>query len=331
MASNSFVHYFCRESLYSLLFGVINYIAFMINKTSAKLDPIGLLYALLGAALFSLKPVLIKMMYIEGISIEAIMTWRMIFSVPFYVVIGLMVYRTRRDTVKFSPKLIVQICIIGVMGYYVATYLDLLGLVYISAQMERIILFTYPTFVAILGYIFYREKISFKQFLAMVLAYLGIAIMFGNEMRITGVDTIKGSGLVLLAALVFACYMLFQKSPIKAIGSRLFTSIAMLAASVAIFVHMILTQGLGFLDISNYGLFLTFVTAIVATVIPSYLLAEAVNRIGAGPTSISIGIGPIFTSIFAVLSLGESFTIYHLSGTILVIIGIYLLSQVKQK
>lgn len=298
-------------------------------KAPAKLDMIGIIYALLGAALFSLKPVLIKLLYAEGVPTEIVIIWRMLISAPIYVIIGYLVYRSRKGQVKFTPMLIVQTCILGIMGYYVATYLDLLGIHYISAQMERIILFTYPTFVAILGYLVYREKISFKQFASMILAYTGIAIMLGNELNLNGDDALKGGLLVLGAAFTYACYILFQKSPIKIMGSRMFTSIAMLAASMAIFVHGAFSSGLEFLDISAYVLWLSFVTAIIGTVIPSYLLAEAVNRIGAGPTSISIGIGPIFTSIFAVLSLGESFTIYHLIGTLLVIIGIYLLSQVK--
>ncbi|PCI86067.1 MAG: EamA family transporter [Hyphomicrobiales bacterium] len=299
-------------------------------KATTKLDPIGIICALLGAAFFSLKPVLIKLLYAEGVPTDVVIVWRMLMSAPIYVIIGYLVYRSRKGEVKFTPLLILQTCILGIIGYYIATYLDLLGIHYISAQLERIILFTYPTFVAILGYLVYREKISLKQFASMILAYAGIAIMFGNELNVTGDDALKGGLLVLAAAFTFACYMLFQKSSIEIMGSRMFTSIAMVAASLAIFVHGALSSGLEFLDVSNYVLWLSFVTAIIGTVIPSYLLAEAVNRIGSGPTSISIGIGPLFTSIFAVLTLGESFTIYHLIGTILVILGIYLLSQVKK-
>ncbi|MBL1241781.1 MAG: DMT family transporter [OCS116 cluster bacterium] len=295
-----------------------------------KLDPIGIVCALLGAAFFSLKPVLIKLLYAEGVPTEIVIMWRMIMSAPIYIIIGYFVYRSRKGQVKFTPMLILQTCILGIMGYYIATYLDLLGIHYISAQLERIILFTYPTFVAILGYMVYREKISLKQFAAMILAYAGIAIMFGNELNVSGDDALKGGLLVLGAAFTFACYILFQKSPIKIMGSRMFTSIAMVAASMTIFVHVSFSSGLEFLDVSTYVLWLSFITAIIGTVIPSYLLAEAVNRIGSGPTSISIGIGPIFTSIFAVLTLGESFTFYHLIGTILVIGGIFLLSQVKK-
>lgn len=301
-----------------------------ILKSPTKIDPVGIAFALLGAALFSLKPVLIKLLYAEGVQTEIIIIWRMIISLPIYVIIGYMVYRSRVGQVKFTAKLLLQTGLIGILGYYVATYFDLVGIQYISAQLERIVLFTYPTFVAILGYIFYREKISLKQFAAMILAYIGIAIMFGNELNTVGDDALKGGLWVLAAALAFACYMLFQKSPIKVMGSRMFTSIAMVAASLAIFTHGAFSSGLEFTNISLYVFWLSFVTAIICTVIPSYLLAEAVSRIGSGPTSISIGIGPIFTSIFAVLSLGESFTIYHLAGTILVIIGIYLLSQVKK-
>lgn len=295
-----------------------------------KLDPIGIGCALLGAALFSLKPVMIKLLYAEGVQTEIIIIWRMIISAPIYVIIGYMVYRSRKTEVKFTTKLVLQTMILGILGYYVATYLDLLGIQYISAQLERIVLFTYPTFVAILGYFVYRETISLKQFAAMILAYAGIAVMFGNELNVSGDDALTGGLLVLAAALTFACYILFQKNPIKVMGSRMFTSIAMVAASLAIFVHGAFSSGLEFTDISLYVFWLSFVTAILCTVIPSYLLAEAVGRIGSGPTSISIGIGPIFTSIFAVLTLGESFTIYHLIGTILVIVGVYLLSQVKK-
>lgn len=299
------------------------------TKTT-KLDPIGMICALLGAALFSLKPVLIKLLYAEGVPTEIIIIWRMIISAPIYVIIGYMVYRSRKGTVKFTPILLLQTAALGITGYYIATYFDLIGIQLISAQLERLVLFTYPTFVAILGYLIYREKISLKQFAAMILAYAGIAIMFGHEIRAVGEDVIEGGGWVLLAALAFACYILFQKSPIKIMGSRMFTSIAMVAASLAIFVHGAFSSGTEFLDISLYVFWLSFVTAIICTVIPSYLLAEAVSRIGSGPTSISIGIGPIFTSIFAVVTLGESYTIYHFVGTVMVIIGIYLLSQVKK-
>ena len=299
-------------------------------KATTKLDSVGIFYALLGAALFSLKPVMVKLMFAENLSVEAIMTWRMIFSLPFYLIIGYLVYQQRKTEVKFTPKIIIQSSAIGIIAYYGATFFDLLGIQYITAQLERIILFTYPTFVAIFGYLFFREKISLKQFLAMLLAYLGIAIMFGNELTLIGENTIEGGLWVLLAAVAYATYMLFQKFPIQIIGSRLFTSIAMTAASIAIFIHVAFSSGLEFTEISYYGLFLSFITAVVCTVAPSYLLAEAVSRIGSGPTSISIGISPIFTSIFAVFALGENFTIYHLGGTILVIIGIYLLSQVKQ-
>lgn len=273
---------------------------------------------------------MIKLLYAEGVETEIIIIWRMIISAPICMIIGYMVYQKRKGQVKFTPKLIMLTMFLGILNYYVAMYLDLLGIQYISAQLERIILFTFPTFVAILGFLIYRETISFKQFAAMILAYAGIAVMFGSELNVSGNDTLKGSLLVLGCALTLACYILFQKNPIKIMGSPMFTSIAMVAASFVILIHGAFSSGLEFTNISLYVFWLSFVTAIICTVIPSYLLAEAVGRIGSGPTSISNGIGPIFTSIFAVLTLGESFTIYHLIGTILVIVGIYLLSRVKK-
>lgn len=290
----------------------------------------GIALALSGAFLFSLKPILIKLAYAEGIEAATLITLRMAFSLPFYLLVGLwFMLRGKAKPVK-SWSLIIQIGLIGILGYHMASYLDLLGLKHVSAQLERLILFAYPTLVILLSALWFRQAITQQTMLALLLTYSGIACIVLRDGIYMGPDIVKGATLVFTSACCFAGFMLLSKAPIKAVGSPLFTCIAMTSASVTILCQFLLTQEVEQLMVSRRLLLIILAIAIFSTVIPSFLINAAIARIGPGQTSIIGSIGPVITALLAVTVLGEGFTGYHALSLILVIAGVYWIS-VKPK
>ena len=293
----------------------------------------GILFGIIGAALFSTKPVLIKFIYVYDVSPAVLMALRMGFSLPFYLVFAVLAFQQRKrenTPTDYSVRTLMITALIGVNGYYVASYLDLEGLTRITAQFERLILFTYPIFVSILGAVFLGIPITRQVFLSLVLTYSGLAVIFTHDLHDLGPEVVTGSLLVLVAGILFAGYVVFSKGPINRLGSRLFTCFAMMAASFAILVHFLIMN-----DVSElqqpwqvYGLVMAI--AVFSTVLPTFLIAEAIARIGPGPTSIMGSVGPVFTSLMAVFVLGEKFGIAHLIGTVLIVAGIIWLARKPQ-
>ncbi|MEE9412496.1 MAG: DMT family transporter [Methylococcales bacterium] len=288
----------------------------------------GFIYALSGAILFSLKPVFIKLAYAHGIDTVTLLTLRMMIALPFYVAVGLwFIWRRQRGMIGFTNN-IVPTMLIGVLGYYLASYFDLLGLTLISAQLERLILFTYPTMVVVLGAVFFHQPVSRKIWISLLLTYSGVTSIVAHDMSGLGSKVLDGAALVLASAFCFALFMLLSKTQIKQIGSRLFTSIAMSAASIAIISHFSLTQSFEQLCVSSDVLLIVFGIAIISTVVPSFLINAAISSIGPGQTSLIGSAGPLTTAILAVIVLGEEFTLYHALGMTLAIAGI---AQLRSK
>ncbi len=298
-----------------------------------QLDRTGVILGIIGAALFSTKPILIKFIYAYDVEPAVLMTMRMGFSLPFYLVFALIAFRQRkRDNIAtdYSVRTLAITALIGIAGYYIASYLDLEGLTRITAQFERLILFTYPVFVAILSAIFLGIKFTRSTAISLALTYAGLAVIFAYDFTDFGTDVVFGSLLVLAAAAVFAGYVVFSKSPIEKLGSRLFTCFAMIAASFAILVHFLILNDLGDLFQSWQVYALVMAIAVFSTVLPTFFLAEAIARIGPGPTSITGSVGPIFTTLMATVVLGEKFSLAHLAGTILIIAGVAWLTKNSQ-
>jgi drug/metabolite transporter (DMT)-like permease len=285
---------------------------------------IGYAFAALGAALFSAKGVIIKLAYGEGINTETLLALRLMLSLPFYGAIGLMAVHDRRKTGTALPdrKLVLQAAAVGTLGYWFASYTDFLGLVYISAQFERLILFTYPAFVVLLGAMFFAQPIRLHTVLGIAISYAGLALIFAAEADTPGSDVMKGAILILVAALAFALYQLFAKELIGRIGPRLFTCIAMSSAAAAALLQFVLTQPLENLAVGRtllgYGLML----AIGATVLPSFLLNSALQRISAQANATIGTLSPVVTIVLAVAILGEAFSWIDAAGTVLVLAGV---------
>lgn len=284
----------------------------------------GYLFAAVGALLFSTKAVVIKLAYAETIDAETLLALRMGLALPFYIAIGGLSVRDRRRKNQALPprRQVVAAGVVGMLGYWFASYADFLGLEYISAQFERLILFTYPLFVVIFGAMFFRQPIRLRAVAAIGISYVGLATIFGEKVTTFGSDAAIGAGFVLAAAVAFAFYQLLAKNLIATIGPRLFTCIAMSGAAVGAFVQFFLTHPAADLIVSPtlyaYALFI----AIGATVLPSFFLNAALHRISAQANATIGTLSPVMTIILAVLILGEHLTLVDMAGTALVLAGV---------
>jgi drug/metabolite transporter (DMT)-like permease len=284
---------------------------------------LGLIYAFGAALLFSFKPVLVKLIYVYELDTITLLAWRMLISLPIYVFIGLLL-RSRhiQSGRKLEKRWIAKAMLVGLIGYYMAALFDLLGLQTITAQLERLILFTYPTWVAVLTWLLLKQAMGKNILFALALSYIGIAVIFVSEWQQLGDDVIVGALWVFLAALSFSLYVVLSKPIIDQIGAKEFTVIAMISSSLITFVHFLIVQSPQALVIPLPAFWLVGVMAIVTTVLPTFLLAAAISRLGPSKTAITGTLGPAMTSMFAVMLLGEYFGWPQGIGLVLVIAAI---------
>lgn len=297
----------------------------------------GLALAALGAALFSTKGIFVKLAYEHGLDALTVLTWRMILALPFFVALGLLAYRDRvrgkgrhaNEPVPLKP--VIGAIGIGVLGYYGASLLDFFSLDLITAQLNRLVLLTYPFMVLILGALLFKRRLSLAVIGAALLAYLGIAVIFGHDVVIEGDAVLAGTGFALASALAYALYQLFAKPLIDALGPQLFTGIAMTAAGAAVFIHFLFTHSLDALAITGPAFSILLALALAATVAPVSIIAAAIGMIGAERTAVFGNISPILTIVLAIAILGEPFTLIHGLGTALVICGILLFTRLTTR
>jgi len=287
---------------------------------------IGFLYALLGTALFSLKSIFIKLAYQQGLNTDSVLMLRMAISLPIYLLI--IFYLAIKNAV---PRAAIQqnfyiILFLGFIGYFLASWLDLKGLEYISAGLERLTLFTYPIFVAILGALFFKIPIDKRITITLVLTYLGLWIIFNQEAVFTTNKASLGVFFVTLSALSYSFYVLLSKKVIHSVGSLWFTALAMSVSSVFVLIYYGVFFTWRNLNISNQAWVFVACLAIVSTVIPSFMLSEAIARVGSARTGIVGTLGPVITIALAVVILHESFTLNHAMGAALVMLGVMLLT-----
>jgi drug/metabolite transporter (DMT)-like permease len=287
---------------------------------------IGVFLAAGGAGLFSLKGVVIKLAFAEGMGVSQLLTFRMAFALPVYLAIG--VYAYLRIKQKPAAKLYAIAAGLGIMSYYISSWLNFEGLKYVSAQLERLILYIYPTMVALMTWAFYKQPITKRHVLALVLAYAGVAVLFGAEIGHQGPNALLGGGLIFAGALIYAVYVTASKPIIATMGSTLFTAFAMSSASVAFLAQSGVEIAFnGMPMVSANGLWLSLILAMLCTVIPSFMIAEAINRIGPGPMSAIGGVGPVIAAWAAVVVLHEPFGLPHIIAMALTILGVWLLAK----
>lgn len=289
----------------------------------------GYALAAFGALLFSMKGIFIKLAYGTGTApaVDAItlLALRMAFALPVYVAIGSLAWIERQRAGQSLPTLwqVISALFVGVLGYYVASYLDFEGLVYLTAQLERLILFTYPFFVMLLGAMFFGGRITPWGAGSLILAYGGISMIFVEGATATGENAAYGALLVLGSALCFAFYQHLAKPLITRIGSRIFTCLAMGGACLAVLGHYGVDRSLMELfDIPARIVGLCLLIAVFSTLLPSFMLNAALDRVGPEAVSVLGTISPAATIVMAIFVLGEPFTIADALGTALVMAGV---------
>lgn len=294
---------------------------------------VGALMVLVAAFCFACKGILIKLAF-ENYPVDAIglLALRMLFSLPFYIAIAWRLARST-DKTRLSAQEWLLLFGVGLTGYYVASYLNFLGLVYITASLERVLLFVYPTFVLLMGVVVFGRKIKPMQYGALALTYLGIGVAFiPNINSAEQKDLFLGAFWVIASGLVYAVYLVGSDTFIARIGSQKFTCYAMIAATVPTVAHGIIKHG--FTTLAGYpaGVYtITGVMAVFVTVLPSFLLAEGIKRIGSGNASLLASIGPIFTIVLASVVLGEHIGFLQGAGTLLVLGGVVWIGWKGQK
>jgi drug/metabolite transporter (DMT)-like permease len=291
----------------------------------------GFLIAITGAIMFSTKAVIVKKAFAD-IKIDplSLLALRMLCSLPFYIVAAF--WKSNRQQSTLSQKQVVQIIVLGLFGYYISSLLDFYGLQYISAGLERLILFLYPTFVILINHFYFKQSVTGKQKWALGLTYTGIALAFVAEIQIAAHSNfIWGCLLILICAVTYAVYIAGSARMIPVTGAGRFTAYAMLSAAAGVLIHFLLKGNYAVLQGASakvwlYGLLL----AIIATVLPSFLVSLGLKKIGANNAVIVSSIGPISTILQAYFILGEPITVFQLTGTGFVIAGILLISLRKK-
>lgn len=287
----------------------------------------------IGSVFFSTKAVLVKLAYQYEVDSASLLALRMAFALPFYIFFA---FREKRKSksigLKLSRKDWIQMILLGITGFYVASMLDFLGLQYITAGFERLILFTYPTIVVLIVWVFFGEKINRTQFIALVLTYIGIGLAFLENMQTSSQNNfILGASLVFTCAIAYATYLVGSGQLLPRIGTIRYTSISMIAAAVTIFLHNGIANGFDLFGFEWQVYFFAFLMATLATVIPSFMIGEGIRIIGSSNASIIGSIGPISTIILAYIFLDERLGVLQWVGTLLVISGVLFISLNKHK
>lgn len=288
---------------------------------------LGAAMVFIGACGFSAKAVLVKIAYREyPIDSVSLLALRMLFSVPFYVLIAVALSR-RTEPVRLSRREWTSVAGVGIAGYYLASFLDFWGLRYVTASVERLILFVYPTLVVVLSAVFFRKGITRRQGAALVLTYLGMVVAFVDDLSAGASSALlTGAVLIFLSALTYALYLIGSGELIPRMGSLRFTCYAMLASAAVTFGHCALVNGLDLFHFPARIYWLGFWMAIGSTVVPTFLVSEGIRRIGSGNAAIVGSVGPVITIALAYLWLGETVGFLQLLGTVLVLGGVLLIT-----
>jgi drug/metabolite transporter (DMT)-like permease len=287
----------------------------------------GILMSLLGSVFFSTKAVFVKLTYaVHPVDPITLLALRMLFSLPFFIISAALSSQQKENT-KFTRAQWFYVAVVGLLGYYVSSFLDFLGLQYVTAGIERLILFTYPTFVLAINAIILKNRATRLQWIALAFTYVGLLVAFGSEARVQeSGEFYLGSVLILICAITFAAYITFSGMLIPSIGALKFNSYAMSFAGIAVLAHYAITSEQSLLGLPSIVYWYAVAMAIVGTVLPSYLVSLGIKRLGSNTSAIIASVGPVSTIIQAHYVLDESFTALQGAGTALILGGILLIT-----
>jgi drug/metabolite transporter (DMT)-like permease len=284
----------------------------------------GVAFALLAAVGFSAKAILVKLAYHDSVDAVTLLALRMAFSVPFFIGVAFWSRRQHAEPLSGHDRMLVLT--LGLVGYYLSSFLDFLGLQYISAGLERLILFLYPTMVVILSALLYKRAIDRKVVVAMALSYAGIVLVFLHDTGMRQEGILLGGSLVFASTLSYSVYLVGAGHAIRRIGSTRFTAYAMVVASTASLLQFVAMRPMAALDLPLRVYELAIGMAVFSTVLPVFLLSYAIRRIGSGNASLIGSIGPVSTIGMAYVFLHEQVSLLQIAGSMLVLAGVLTIS-----
>ncbi len=284
----------------------------------------GLLLAATGSIAFSGKAIIVKLAYRHGVDAVTLIMYRMVFALPLFVVMAWWAGRgkpplTRRDALVVAG--------LGFSGYYLASFLDFAGLQYVSASLERLILYLNPTLVLLLGAVFFQRRVTRGQLLALATSYAGVLLVFGQELGHQGTQAVLGAVLVLGSAVSYAVYMTTSGEEVKRLGALRLAGLASTVACLLCIAQFLLLRPLSAAEVAPQVLWLSLLNATACTVAPVLMVMMAIERIGATLTAQTGMIGPLATIAMGIVLLGEPFNGWIVAGTALVLAGVWLLAR----
>lgn len=293
-------------------------------QIATKNRAIGLALAVLGAIAFSGKAIIVKLAYRHGVDAVTLIMYRMLFALPIFAVMAWWASRgkpplTRRDWWGVLG--------LGVSGYYLASFLDFAGLAYISASLERLILYLSPTIVLLLGWGMYGRRIRAGQALGMGISYCGVVLVFGQEAQHQGAHAAWGALLVFLSAVSYALYLVYSGEMVQRLGALRLVGLATTVACGLCLGQFVLLRPLSAALVAPEVIGLSVLNATLCTAVPVLMVMMAIERIGAGAASQAGMVGPLSTILMGVWLLGEPFTPWVAGGTALVMVGIYVFTR----
>ena len=292
---------------------------------------IGVACVLIATIGFSGKAVIVKLAYQYPVDVMTLLALRMICALPFFVAMAMWSGWSGVGS-KLKRNDWLAIVGLGFIGYYLSSYLDFAGLQYVSAGLGRLILYLYPTLVLILSALFFAQAIRSRHMLSLALSYGGIVLVFYEQMSLGGDHhaLLLGGSLVFASAALYAIYLLAGSRIVPKLGSMRFTSYTSIAACIFVIAHFMITHGPSALAVPHQVYWLAIVMAVFSTVLPLWLMAEGLRRIGANQAALVACIGPISTFVFARVFLGEPIGAVQLFGAVLVLAGVLIISVKPQ-
>lgn len=297
------------------------------STTAQKLSVAGVIITLIGSLFFSTKAVIVKYAFREtAVDAVSLLALRMLFSLPFFLVMAWFASSKEKQS-KLTLSQWFYLALMGLFGYYLSSYFDFAGLKYISAGIERLILFLYPTFVLLINAFVFKEKANRMQWIAVALTYTGIILAYIGELSISkdSPGFFLGSWLIFLCSLTFAIYIVGSGRIIPIVGATKFTAYVMLFSTAGVFIHFLLAGNYSILHSGTSFVWYGVLIAIISTVIPSWLVASGTKKIGANNVAIISTIGPVSTILQAHFILGEPIYAAQIAGTILIVLGVLLI------
>lgn len=286
----------------------------------------GLAMATAGAIAFSGKAIIVKLAYRYGVDAVTLLMFRMLFAMPMFVALAWWAGRGQPPLAARDLKLV---AVMGFSGYYLASFLDFAGLQFISASLERLILYLNPTLVLGLGALLYGRRVTLRQALALAVSYAGVLLVFGHELRFSGTDTLIGAALVFGSAVSYAVYLVLSGEHVQRLGALRLTGWATSVACALCIAQFLLLRPLQAAQVAPEVIWLSLLNATLCTFAPVILVMLAIARIGATLTAQTGMIGPLSTLLLGVWLLGEPFNAWIAAGTGLVLAGVALLARAR--